>query len=170
MKRKEILERMLLMLLAASIFFFPYIELRRDINKQNIGVRTRVFSYLDSSLTFAYRTDINKLSAGDKESISSLVNMHREISRSQSVLTMEFDILDCPIDPGDMMEYERALNDLITKAAKGEMKDGDVEKFNIVNEDVRLMYEYLKDNEKADYNKYMTEIRPKLRLINSGGK
>lgn len=166
MKRKSILRFLIFVLAATSLFFdYRYLQLLQKNNSIKAQEKSILSTYLSSSISNADKIDWTKVSIGDKDSILSLMEMYEGISNSNIALWTTFEGQIEIIDPMYTSQYTRVLKDIFDKSVKGELKPEDINNFKLLNQNIKLIYNYISENDDLSSKDFKAKVLPYLKQI-----
>ena len=157
----------LILFLATGILSYKYLSLRnQQINLIN-KAKYNFTDHLSSSLIFANKIDINKNTKVSKDSILPLLNMYEHISDANIIAEtfFNYDNHFALIDPTDMKEYQLTLSEILYKLSNNTVDDEDTVKMKLLMVDINLIYKYVNENDTFTMKKYITDLRPNLKII-----
>ncbi|MFL0247131.1 hypothetical protein [Candidatus Clostridium stratigraminis] len=121
---------------------------------------------MSNSISNADKIDFAKISTGDKDTILALMNMYEGISNSNiALLTASGGQIEI-IDQMYTSLYTRALKDILDKSVRGELKPEDINNFKLLNENIKLIYNYISENDNLSSKDFKSKVLPYLKQIN----
>ena len=165
MKNKRVTTFLILALFATILLSYQYVKLRFEYNNLRSEAKYEFMQHLSLSLSSASVVDINKINEGDKGNIEELRRMNEEINKLSSIpeIVSEQDFV--LVDKADMIACELIMMNILTKINKEKLTEEDGRAFNLLGQDLKLIYGYVDKNEKFGRKKYETEVSPNLKIL-----
>jgi len=166
LKTRSVLTFLIFVLALTSLFFaYRYLQLCQKYNNIKTQEKSVLNTYLNSSISNADKIDLTKVSSGDKDSILSLMEMYEGISNSNIALWTTFSGQIEIVDPMYTSSYTIVLKDILNKCVKDELKPEDINNFKLLTENIKLIYNYISENDKLSSKDFKLKVIPYLKPI-----